>query len=127
MENHHPLTVVVGATPNPHRYAFKAAHMLKAYGHPIIPLGIRKGELAGEPIQDLRQQPELPHVDTLTLYIGPKHLTPWIDYLLSLRPRRIIFNPGTAHPVFQERARAQGILVEEACTLVMLQLGEYGK
>lgn len=118
-------TVVVGASPNPNRYAYRAANMLSDYGHPIIPLSIKRGNVAGEDIRDLKEQPHISDVDTLTLYIGPQHHAQWIDYLLSLSPRRIIFNPGTENPAFMEQAEAQGIEVVQGCTLVMLQSGTY--
>ena len=118
-------TVVVGASPNPARYAYRAAHMLTEYSHPIIPLSIKRGELAGETILDLREKPFIPDVDTLTLYIGPQHYEQWMDYLLDLSPRRIIFNPGTENPDFMAQAEERGIEVVEGCTLVMLQTGTY--
>jgi predicted CoA-binding protein len=118
-------TVVVGASPNPSRYAYQAAHMLHSYGHDMIPLSIKRGDVAGETIMDLREKPVIADVDTLTLYIGPQHHGQWMDYLLSLSPRRIIFNPGTENPDFMEKAEAQGIEVVAGCTLVMLRAGTY--
>ncbi len=118
-------TVIIGATPNPSRYAYRAAHMLDHHGHTFIPVGIKKGEVAGKTILDLRQQPPVEEVDTVTLYIGPQNQPEWEDYILSLQPRRIIFNPGTENPPFAKKAARQGIETEEACTLVMLQLGMF--
>jgi len=118
-------TVVVGASPNPSRYAYRAAHMLTEYGHPMIPLSINRGQLAGDSLLHLHQKPFISDVDTLTLYIGPRHHAQWMDYLLSLSPRRIIFNPGTENPDFMSQAEEQGIEVLQACTLVMLQTGTY--
>lgn len=118
-------TVVIGATPNPARYAYQAAHMLSRYGHEFIPLSIKRGSVAGEEILDLRQKPVIPEVDTLTLYIGPQHHAEWMDYLLSLSPKRIIFNPGTENPEFMQKAREQGIEVVTGCTLIMLRTGVY--
>lgn len=118
-------TVVVGATPNPSRYAYQAAHMLSRYGHAFVPLSIKQGSVAGEEIIDLRQKPPIPEVDTLTLYIGPRHHAEWMDYLLSLSPKRIIFNPGTENTAFMQKAEEQGIEVVAGCTLVMLRTGIY--
>ncbi len=118
-------TVVVGATPNPSRYAYQAAHMLSQYEHDFIPLSIKKGSVAGEEILDLKQKPAIPEVDTLSLYIGPQHHAEWMDYLLSLSPKRIIFNPGTENPEFMQKAETQGIEVVEGCTLVMLRTGMF--
>lgn len=124
-KEHKKRTLVVGASPNPSRYSYKAAHLLQEHGHPIIPLSIKRGEVANRKILDIREKPQIDHIHTITLYIGSRHQPNWINYLLSLKPKRIIFNPGTENPVFEGAARNQGIEVLEACTLVMLSLGQY--
>jgi len=116
-------TLVVGATDNPTRYAYKAATMLATYGHPIELLGTKTGIVAGEEIQ--QGEPELTEIDTVTLYIGTRNQPPLYDYLLKLSPRRIIFNPGTENPELTQLARQQGIETVEGCTLVMLSTGQY--
>ena len=118
-------TVIVGATPNQSRYAYLAAILLTEYGHEIVPLGIRKGEVAGTEILDLRKKPAIEDVDTITMYIGPQHQPEWYDYLISLKPRRVIFNPGTENYEFEKRLAEGGIEHEEACTLVLLRTGQY--
>jgi predicted CoA-binding protein len=118
-------TVVVGASPNRGRYAWIASEMLQEYGHPIVPLGIRSGEIAGESIIDIRTRPEIPDVDTVTLYLAPPNQQQWYDYLIRLKPKRIIFNPGTENPEFVRRAREAGIETVEACTMVLLRSRQY--
>lgn len=118
-------TVVIGASPNPSRYAFVASKMLKDYKHDFVPVGIKKGEIAGQTILDLRDKPQIEDVDTVTLYLGPQNQTEWYDYILSLKPKRIIFNPGTENREFMDKARDQDIEVDMACTLVMLRSGQY--
>jgi len=118
-------TVVVGASPNRGRYAWIASEMLQEYGHPIVPLGIRSGEIAGESIIDIRTRPEIPDVDTVTLYLAAPNQQQWYDYLISLKPKRIIFNPGTENPEFVRRAREAGIETVEACTMVLLRSRQY--
>ncbi len=118
-------TVIVGASPNPQRFAYRAAHMLSRYGYPIVPVGIKKGEVAGKEIQDFRQQPQITDVDTVTLYVGPGHQPVWYDFILGLQPKRIIFNPGTENRELEQKAREQNIKVVHGCTLVMLQSGNY--
>lgn len=118
-------TVIIGATPNPSRYAFFAAEKLQRKGYEFVPVGIKKGEVFGKEILDLRKKPEIKDVDTVTLYVGPQNQPEWYDYILSLNPNRIIFNPGTENYEFEKRAYNQGIEVEEACTLVMLGVGSY--
>ncbi len=119
------LTVVVGATDNPERYAYRATDLLQAKGIPFIPIGIKKGLVFGKEIVDLRQKPDLTNVHTLTLYLGPQNQTEWVDYLIGLAPKRIVFNPGTENPLFFSKAKAAGIEVLEACTLVMLTTGQF--
>lgn len=117
------LTVVVGASENPERYSNKAILSLVKHGHNVIGLGIKEGEVAG--IKILTNKPQLTDVDTVTLYIGPRNQPEWIDYLLQLKPKRIIFNPGTENPEFVALATKNGIECIEACTLVMLSIGNF--
>lgn len=118
-------TVIIGASPNPARYAFLAAEMLKDHGHEIVPVGIKRGQVQGLDILNLREHPVIDGVDTVTLYIGPRHQPEWYDYILSLHPKRIIFNPGTENPEFANLAEERGITAEEACTLVLLRSDQY--
>lgn len=118
-------TVIIGATTNPSRYAFIAANLLHSYGHEIVPVGIKRGIVEGKEILPIQQKPAVPDVDTVTLYIGPQHQPEWYDYILSLKPKRIIFNPGTENDEFEKRATASGVETLEACTLVMLRTGQY--
>jgi predicted CoA-binding protein len=118
-------TVIIGATPNPSRYAYLAAGMLTDYNHEIVPLGIQKGNVAGKDILDIRQKPAIKDVDTVTLYIGPPRQPEWYDYILSLNPKRIIFNPGTENDEFESMAEEKGVEAVEGCTLVMLRSGQY--
>jgi predicted CoA-binding protein len=118
-------TVVVGATDNQSRYAFLAANMLQEYDHDVVPLGIKKGNVMGHEILDIRTKPEIKDVDTITLYIGPQRQPEWYEYLLSLKPKRIIFNPGTENPEFEKLAEDKGIETLEACTLVMLRSRQF--
>ena len=116
-------TLVLGASDNPARYSFRAMHMLKNHGHEVVPVGIRKGEVAGMAIHTNR--PQATDVDTVTLYVGPKNQPDWYDYILDLQPKRILFNPGTENPELERLAQQRGIQTEEACTLVLLSIGQY--
>ncbi len=118
-------TVIIGATPNPSRYAYLAAGMLKEYKHNIVPVGIKKGEVFGNPILSIADRPEITDVDTVTLYIGPHHQPELYQYILSLKPKRVIFNPGTENPEFEELLEKSGTEAMEACTLVLLRSGQY--
>lgn len=116
-------TLVLGATPNPNRYAYLAVRALRRHGHEVVPVGIRSGEVDGLPI--LPDKPALEGIHTVTLYVGPPRQPPYYDYLLSLKPKRIIFNPGTENPELAALAQAHGIEPVEGCTLVMLSVGSY--
>jgi predicted CoA-binding protein len=118
-------TVIVGASTNPGRYSHLAADLLTQYGHEIVPLSIHPGAVSGKTMLNLRQKPMIDEVDTVTLYINPVHQAEWEDYILSLKPRRIIFNPGAENPEFETRAERSGMEVIEGCTLVMLRSGQF--
>ncbi|MBB6003009.1 CoA-binding protein [Arcicella rosea] len=117
-------TLVVGASTNTERYSFKAAKMLLANGHEVELLGKRVGEIDGK-IINTTSHFDFENIDTITMYVGPNHQPDLYDYLLGLKPRRIIFNPGTENEVFEKRAENEGIIVEEACTLVLLSTKQY--
>ncbi len=118
-------TVIIGATTNTARYSYLAASMLADYQYDIVPLGIKKGTIFNKEILDIRSKPELKDVDTVTLYIGPQRQPEWYDYILSMKPKRIIFNPGTENDEFMKLAEEQGIEVLEACSMVLLRSNQY--
>ncbi len=118
-------TVIIGATTNPSRYAYLAAGMLTEYNYPIVPVGIKQGEVYGEKILPIYNRPIIQDVDTVTLYIGPQHQPEHYDYILSLKPKRVIFNPGTENDEFEKLLEASGVEALQACTLVMLRSGQY--
>ncbi len=115
-------TVVIGASPNPARYAYIATTRLNRAGHDVIPVGLRTGQIGD--IQILKDFPEIKDVDTVTLYVGPKNQDYWKEYIYSLKPKRVIFNPGTESE-FENELFEKGIETEEACTLVLLSNGGY--
>lgn len=116
-------TLVLGANPNPERYAYRATEQLKKHGHMVIPVGIRKGKIADIEIE--QGMPVHTGIDTVTLYLSADNQKSYYDYILSLKPKRLIFNPGTENLELQKRAQAAGIETEIACTLVMLSIGNY--
>jgi uncharacterized protein len=116
-------TLVLGATTNPERYAYLAVMRLSQKGHEVLPVGVKTGEVNGIPI--MQGKPELEDVDTVTLYLGAERQREYYDYLLSLKPKRIIFNPGAENPELAQLAEKQGIEVVEGCTLVMLSIGTF--
>jgi predicted CoA-binding protein len=116
-------TLVLGASPNPLRFSHKMVKSLVRNNFEVVALGIRKGEIAGIIIQT--GKPELKNIHTVSLYIGPERQVVIYDYVLSLLPKRIIFNPGTFNSDFITLARNKGIEVVTDCALTMLSSGKY--
>lgn len=116
-------TLVLGASTNPERYAYKAAISLINHKHEVVLVGIKQGEING--IEILNGMPNIKDIDTVTLYVGPQNQTQYYDYILSLKPRRVIFNPGTENLEFVELLKQKNIEPVIACTLVMLSVGNY--
>ena len=116
-------TVVIGASPNADRYSNKATLSLQKYGHTVFPIGIRSGKI--NDLDIITDKPQIENVDTVTLYVGLDNQPAWIDYIMSLKPKRIIFNPGAENPEFEALAQSNGIEATEACTLVLLSINQY--
>ncbi len=116
-------TLVVGASENPQRYSNKAIRKLLHYGYEVVPLAPRPGQVAGVPF--VTGYPEVKDIHTITLYIGPARQAVLYDYLLSLKPKRIIFNPGTENDLFLQKTQKQGIETIQDCTLIMLDTGVF--
>jgi uncharacterized protein len=116
-------TLVVGASPNPDRFSFKAVNLLKKFGHDVQAIGIKNGTIGEIAIQ--QGMPALKDINTVTLYIGRDKQQPFYDYILLLKPERVIFNPGTENPEFKKLLSENNIHVYEDCTLVMLNSGRF--
>ena len=116
-------TLVIGASENPDRYSYLAVEKLKKYGHPVIALGRKSGIIGETKIETGKPQEE--QIDTVTLYINPELQKQYADYIMLLHPKRLIFNPGTENDDLYQMAKANGIEPLEACTLVMLETGQY--
>jgi predicted CoA-binding protein len=113
--------LILGASTNPARFSYIAANALSDRDYDIIPVGLKRGSVAGKPILDIRSRPKVDDVDTVTLYMNPQNQSAYLEYILSLNPRRIIFNPGTENRDLMGPAREKGIEVVVDCTLVMLR------
>jgi len=116
-------TLVLGASLNPARYSNIAIKRLVKYHQPTVALGLRKGKVEGVKIET--EKIPFENVDTVTLYLGPPRQEEYYDYIVSLHPARVIFNPGTENPQFYQILRENNIEVEVACTLVMLGTDQY--
>ena len=116
-------TLVVGASTNPSRYAYMAIKKLLQNNHPVVALGRRKGLVDGVEIKT--EKLPFKDIDTITLYIGPKHQPEFYEYIVSLKPKRVIFNPGTENDEFYKVLNENNINAEIACTLVLLSTNQY--
>lgn len=116
-------TLVIGASLQSTRYSNKAIELLVEKAMPTIAIGAKEGEVAG--IKIYKYQKMFENIDTVTLYINPKIQEVYYDYVIRLCPRRVIFNPGTENVEFTKLLRRNHILVEEACTLVLLSINQY--
>lgn len=116
-------TLVLGASENPARYANIAIKRLTSNKVPTLALGLKRGEVAGVKIET--EKVPFEDVHTVTLYLGPQRQEEYYDYIVSLKPERVVFNPGTENPVLYSILKEHKIEVEVACTLVMLSTKQY--
>ena len=116
-------TMVIGASANPARYSYLALKKLSQHDHPVVAIGKRKGTVGS--VEIITEQQPVTGVDTITLYLNSNNQKQYYDYILSLNPKRIIFNPGAENDELSSLAKKQGIKVQEACTLVLLSTGQY--
>lgn len=116
-------TLVIGASTKPERYSNMAIKKLSNYKHETVAFGLREGVVNGIVIDTELKQYN--NIDTVTLYLNPKRQEQYYNYILSLQPRRVIFNPGTENPEFYSILRDNNIEFEVACTLVMLSTNQY--
>lgn len=116
-------TVVLGASLNPARYSYLAVNRLAAHDHTVIAIGNRIGKI--NQVEIIKGQPQENDVDTVTLYLNANNQKQYYDYILSLHPKRIIFNPGAENDELAELAVKNNIEPLEACTLVLLSTGQY--
>ena len=116
-------TLVMGASPNSERYSYKAVELLEKHQHAVVAIGSRDGNIGD--IKIITGQPLIPEVHTVTMYIGKDKQEPLMDYIISLKPKRIIFNPGSENDILKTKATKAGIECIEACTLVLLHTNQF--
>jgi len=123
MEKRDKKTLVLGASANPSRYSFLAINKLRANGYPVVAVG--KNDASVADVKIFKEKIASENIDTVTLYLNPVHQKEYYDYIVSLKPTRIIFNPGTENPELSKLATQNGIEPVQACTLVLLATGQY--
>ncbi|HKJ41299.1 MAG TPA: CoA-binding protein [Sunxiuqinia sp.] len=116
-------TLVIGASEKPERYSNKAIKALLNHDHPVVAIAARSGNVETVDFDTVKKAYQ--DVDTVTMYVGPRNQPGYYDYIIDLKPRRVIFNPGTENAEFASKLKAEGIEPEEACTLVLLSIGAY--
>lgn len=116
-------TLVLGASTNKERYSYKAIHNLVDKSHQVVAIGSKKGMSFDIPIET--DKIDFHAIDTVTIYLNPTAQEEYYDYILSLKPRRVIFNPGTENPAFFKLLEVNNIQYEVACTLVLLATNQY--
>ena len=116
-------TLVIGASLKEVRYSNIAIKKLRNFKHSVVAIGLRKGQI--DDVQIETEMIPFEELDTVTLYLNPKRQESYYNYIISLQPKRVIFNPGTENPSFYKLLSAEGIAYEEACTLVLLSTGQY--
>lgn len=121
--NEKKRTLVLGASDNPSRYSYLAIKRLRLYGHSVV--GIGKKHTWVEDVEIITEKKRFENIDTITLYLNPLHQQQYYDYIISLKPKRIIFNPGAENEELYDLAKQNNILLLEACTLVLLSTGQY--
>ena len=123
MMNNKKKTLVIGGSLKTERYSNIAIRKLVSYGHPVVSVGLRSGDVAGVMINTGR--PDYENVHTVTMYVGPANQPSFYDYILQTNPKRIVFNPGTENDAFEEMAKEKNIEIIRHCTLIMLDQGLY--
>ena len=116
-------TLVIGASDNPERYSNKAILKLLSHNHPVVAVGNKQTEVKSVKIE--KEKIHFDGIDTVTLYLNPKNQQEYYDYILSLKPKRVVFNPGTENPELYSILEQNNIGYEVACTLVLLATGQY--
>ncbi len=116
-------TLVLGASLNPARYSNLAMNRLVKYKQPTVGVGLKKGNVAG--VEIVTEKENFQDINTITLYLNAKRQEEYYDYILSLHPERVIFNPGTENPELYRLLRKNDIDFENACTLIMLGTNQY--
>ena len=116
-------TLVLGASLKPRRFSYKAIGKLTFHKIPVVAVGLREGRIGK--VKIVKPFPDISDIHTVTMYVGPKNQSFFTDFILSLKPVRVIFNPGTENPELKAILETHGIGVVEKCMLVMLAKGDF--
>lgn len=115
--------LVLGASQNPNRYSYLVARRLIAEGYAPLLVSNKEGEVDGVSFE--KKWPEDIDIDTVTMYLNPRNQTPYLNLILQVNPKRVIFNPGAENPILYNQLKERGIEVMNACTLVLLSTQQF--
>lgn len=115
---------VLGASSKPDRYSHKAMLLLQEHGHTPIPVHPKEKSILDRKVFTDLSELDV-HVDTVTVYVRPELLRKQLDDLINLHPGRVIMNPGTEDQTVAAELENRDIQVVQACTLVMLNTGQF--
>ncbi len=116
-------TLVLGASANPNRYSYLAIQQLIVNKQKIKAIGRKEGEVNGVKINTTKKI--FKDIHTITLYLNKINQVEFYDYILDLKPKRVLFNPGTENVELEIVLSENNISFERACTLVLLGIDEY--
>lgn len=116
--------VILGASPKRERYSNMAQLLLMERGHAVVPINPGQVEIEGVPVTQHLSEVQGP-VDTVTMYVNKEVSQKLLDELVRLKPRRVVFNPGSESPLLEKTLREAGITVIEACTLVLIRTDQW--
>jgi predicted CoA-binding protein len=118
------IVAIIGASKKPDRYSYKALQVLLANGHTPIPINPVIKDIEGvRCYSDLLSCPQL--IDTITIYVRPSVLAAMVPDIIKRHPKRVIFNPGTEDEEIMASLEKEGIKVQEACTIVLLNTNQF--
>lgn len=116
-------TLVLGASLNPDRYSNIVVKKLLLNNIDVKALGLKTGNIDKVLIEI--DPINFNNIHTVTLYLNSVRQRCYYDYIISLKPQRVIFNPGTENTEFYNLLRNKSIKYLEACTLVLLSTNQY--
>ncbi len=117
--------LVIGASENPERYAYKAIKLLIKHGYNVTALANKAGKIDTINFFTNTDDFKKENIDTVTLYVNSKNQEQYRDIIIKIKPRRVIFNPGTENEDFYDDLHRNNIAYEEACTLILLNTGQF--
>ena len=116
-------TLVIGASPNSDRYSHQVVVRLLEAGIEVVPMGIKEAKIGNiKIVPPFTPQNE---IHTISLYLSIEKQDKYTDFIIKLKPQRLIFNPGAENKILAEKLNTEGIFWENSCNLVLLATNQY--